>query len=720
MVISFAFAGRVIDYFGSKAITSNNTAIIELIKNSRDANATEVDIRFAGAGNKNGTIAIEDNGDGMNMDDIQNKWMVIGTDSRIVDNKTKRGKAVWGEMGIGRMACHKLGNDLRITTVKKNQKTSLQMDFDWAKFEKPGVRAEDVKFDDPIRYTVKNPEHGVTLEIFGLKSKWSPADINRLKEEVAIMLSEDTDSNFTVRINDEDASKSYAKMKKKVLDHAPFKLKAKFDGNNLSVKIFNFWGSKKWEEQDVRGYYDDSKIGPFEMEVWHFPRAQGKIKDDFKESYYESNIGTEMLDHFLKKNFNVMLYRDDIWFKPYGLGYDWLGIDTAKGQANRKLGIKEFYGAIRLSKKKNPEIKQASHRETIIRNAAFEELEHMVKNEILETLRKARDEWKKAEKKKDVISQGGDPDDPLENREKIIRNLMSLATQLPQTDRRFAKTLINGLKKNTEEQVTEAESNVEAMGELRDWENNIAMIGIAASYMSREVAKSLSANMEITQEATEMHAHLTKTNKLTPELMERGWEMIETLGDNQQRMKHFMKFLNVMGKHVADAKKRKNRPTQISVLECWETVLNGFESKRKDLDVEIYDSGFDNLKVNMSRIDLECILTQLYLNSIESLKHVKNKKKKIDVTVDHKDNNLFLNFKDNGTGVGKTMTEKIFEPFELGHNADDEEYHGHGLGLYFVKRIIDQHYGGGSVGAVNRNPGLEIQITFADVPRVSR
>ncbi len=224
MVISFAFAGRVIDYFGSKAITSNNTAIIELIKNSRDANATEVDIRFAGAGNKNGTIAIEDNGDGMNMDDIQNKWMVIGTDSRIVDNKTKRGKAVWGEMGIGRMACHKLGNDLRITTVKKNQKTSLQMDFDWAKFEKPGVRAEDVKFADPIKYTVKNPEHGVTLEIFGLKSKWSPADINKLKEEVAIMLSEDTDSNFTVRINDEDASKSYAKIKEKVLKHAPFKL----------------------------------------------------------------------------------------------------------------------------------------------------------------------------------------------------------------------------------------------------------------------------------------------------------------------------------------------------------------------------------------------------------------------------------------------------------------------------------------------------------------
>lgn len=42
----FSFAGRTIDYFGSKAITSDITALFELIKNSRDANAKEVTIHF--------------------------------------------------------------------------------------------------------------------------------------------------------------------------------------------------------------------------------------------------------------------------------------------------------------------------------------------------------------------------------------------------------------------------------------------------------------------------------------------------------------------------------------------------------------------------------------------------------------------------------------------------------------------------------------------------
>ena len=707
MTMGFTFAGRVIDYFGSKAITSNNTAIIELIKNSRDANSTRVDVDII-----RGTIQITDNGDGMDFGDIKDKWMVIGTDSRIVNNKTRSGRAVWGEMGIGRIACHKLGNILEITTVKKNQKKSLKMKFDWSRFEKPGIHAEDVKFDDPIEYQIKNPEHGTTLEIFELKSKWSAAEIKNLEEEIAIMLSEDSESGFTVYVNGENSAKAYSKIKDRVLKNAPFKINAKFDGEELKIKIYNQWSKeKKWESQDVHGSYEDSEIGPFEMDVWHFPRASGKLKDDDKEIYYESHIGVEILDKFLKKNFNVMLYRDNIWFKPYGLDFDWLGIDTAKIQSSSKLGIKEFYGAIYLSKKDNPEIKQASHRETIIRNKAFQQLEAMVKNEILESLRKKRDEWKKEEKRQRSAGQGGNPDDPDQDREKNIRALTK--------DKRFAKTLISGLQRMTDERIVEAEETVEKMGELRDWENNIAMIGIAASYMSREVGTALTANMEITREGEEMHETLTKDNVVPESMLKRGKEMLEVLGGNQQKMKHFMKFLNVMGKHVADAKKRKSKPSQVSINECWETVLNGFQSKKEDLDIQVEDEGSE-LKVNMSKIDLECILSELYLNSIESLSHVKNRKRKILVKFEHKDDNLYLKFRDNGRGVGKTMKEKIFDPFELGHNADNDEYHGHGLGLYFVKRIIEQHYPGGVVGALHKDPGLEIQIVFGGVQRVSR
>ena len=93
--LGFTFAGRTIDYFGSKAITSDITAMFELIKNSRDANAKTVTIHFKDNTKSSAEIEIYDDGDGMSEQDVSEKWMVIGTDSRIQNNLTKSGNPVW-------------------------------------------------------------------------------------------------------------------------------------------------------------------------------------------------------------------------------------------------------------------------------------------------------------------------------------------------------------------------------------------------------------------------------------------------------------------------------------------------------------------------------------------------------------------------------------------------------------------------------------------------
>ena len=116
--------------------------------------------------------------------------------------------------------------------------------------------------------------------------------------------------------------------------------------------------------------------------------AAAKVKTDFKEIYYENYIGREKLDVFLKTNYNLMLYRDGVWFKPYGLEEDWLDLDKQKVQDSDKIGKTEFYGIIHLSKKKNPNIQQASHRETILKNTAFEKLQKILNDEIMQSLKK--------------------------------------------------------------------------------------------------------------------------------------------------------------------------------------------------------------------------------------------------------------------------------------------------------------------------------------------
>src|SRR5258708_36150556 len=72
---------------GRELITDRITALFELVKNCYDANATKVNVIFENVQDRNiGKILIRDDGEGMSIDDIKNKWMVVGT------NKKKRKK----------------------------------------------------------------------------------------------------------------------------------------------------------------------------------------------------------------------------------------------------------------------------------------------------------------------------------------------------------------------------------------------------------------------------------------------------------------------------------------------------------------------------------------------------------------------------------------------------------------------------------------------------
>ena len=73
--------------------------------------------------------------------------------------------------------------------------------------------------------------------------------------------------------------KNYAKLRDKVTENAPFKVRAKFDGEKLAVDVFAQVGQRgSWEKQSVMGVYDDTEVGPFTVDIYHFPRAPGKEK----------------------------------------------------------------------------------------------------------------------------------------------------------------------------------------------------------------------------------------------------------------------------------------------------------------------------------------------------------------------------------------------------------------------------------------------------------
>ncbi len=56
-------------------------------------------------------------------------------------------------------------------------------------------------------------------------------------------------------------------------------------------------------------------------------------------------------------------------------------------------------------------------------------------------------------------------------------------------------------------------------------------------------------------------------------------------------------------------------------------------------------------------------------------------------------NNIIVNIKDKGSGMSKAVAKRVFEKFYREHTGNVHNVKGHGLGLAYVKRIVDDHQG---------------------------
>lgn len=105
------------------------------------------------------------------------------------------------------------------------------------------------------------------------------------------------------------------------------------------------------------------------------------------------------------------------------------------------------------------------------------------------------------------------------------------------------------------------------------------------------------------------------------------------------------------------------------------TITSHFDATRTT--VLINDVNFTNVIVNI----LE--------NAIKYSPNVP----KIDVFTENVKDMVIIKVKDNGVGMGKAAQKRIFEKFYREHTGDIHNVKGHGLGLAYVKRMVEDHNG---------------------------
>lgn len=86
-------------------------------------------------------------------------------------------------------------------------------------------------------------------------------------------------------------------------------------------------------------------------------------------------------------------------------------------------------------------------------------------------------------------------------------------------------------------------------------------------------------------------------------------------------------------------------------------------------------------------------LTNVFVNIIENAIKYSENSPKIDIFIENTVKYLTIKIKDNGIGMSKTAQKQAFEKFYREQAGNVHDVKGHGLGLAYVKEIIDNHQG---------------------------
>lgn len=147
----FKARARALDMLGRQQIAGIPTALHELFKNAYDAYAENVEVDFY---RKSNILLLRDDGIGMSREDFENRWLTLGTESKLEYSgnknpakfKGRKSRPVMGEKGIGRLAIASIGPIVLVMTKPKNTDAKITLALiQWGVFALPGIDLGDIE-----------------------------------------------------------------------------------------------------------------------------------------------------------------------------------------------------------------------------------------------------------------------------------------------------------------------------------------------------------------------------------------------------------------------------------------------------------------------------------------------------------------------------------------------------------------------------------------------
>lgn len=403
--VSFKAKAHLLKLLGDELIGDDRLAIFELVKNAYDADATRVDI-ILDVDSEDPKIVVKDfDGCGMSRDTIVGKWMEIGTDSKRKDNRRRSPKyrrMPLGEKGIGRLAVHKLGDELTINT-RADGHPEYKIEIAWPSLINDSNYIEDTsvgikELEKPEVF--HGGETGTRIEINNLNNRiWARGDIRRLKRLLTSLVSPFSGvSDFSVNLivpgrerDIEDVLEAEDVLRRAIWrydflidENATFTYSYTFNPPSLFKELSTDSKSvedeklelippdkseKASREEGVRDNLllakpDMEGIGPISGTFYFYLRdrkilnAQGAYQD--VRTYLDEQTG-------------VRIYRDGIRVFNYGeVGDDWLDLNTTRINApGKKIANNMVIASLDMDLEQSGGLKEKTNREGFDENSTY-------------------------------------------------------------------------------------------------------------------------------------------------------------------------------------------------------------------------------------------------------------------------------------------------------------------------------------------------------------
>jgi len=437
ILLNFQADAHLIKILGEQLIGSEKVGILELIKNSIDANASYCRVRFEKLQGipqlddyefneyDGPVIVIEDDGTGMNRTSIENGWLrpastiktnvkerlkqerdkaetagKLGAYTTLIDQikKENGGRIPLGEKGVGRFATHRLGKKLVIKTKTKESLYEYILtvnwdDFDFAKGDRTNLDSIGIILtrQSPSR-EYGNSGSGTQIIIYGGRDGYSLDEkkIRDINKSILRLNSPNPNPNkisskFRAyvecpQISDLESTEVYEKFEANFSLEALVNNEGVIEEYNLKFNPPNSVPLPKEEWSDKS--YDLKLSSP------HWRNEDGSIRNPTCGTFYihldawyrkrpwiDGADYTEMIT-YLDDYGGISVYRDDIIIFPAesGTKNDWLDLSKRHIKQGYRISYYNMIGNIEIEQTENFDLVDKTNREGMIENQAFLDL----------------------------------------------------------------------------------------------------------------------------------------------------------------------------------------------------------------------------------------------------------------------------------------------------------------------------------------------------------